>query len=151
METKKSKQINKNAGKTLIFTDNKESVFKLSGLKDFLIISLNSQITNEIINNGIVDKENIKNLRDYLEKDFPTYEELHEYYKPVIYKKLKPGSLNIETQEIIENLMVDFLQLLAPAEYIKDIFRNICEMEKPEKIDFCINNKDLKFIFSNLT
>lgn len=138
--------------KKIILTDNKKNISRLARLKDFLIISLNSQVTCEIINERIIDKENIKDIDDYIEKKFPTYEELYQYYKPIISKELKSRDENLtpDTREIKENLMLDFLQLLAPVEYVKDIVRNICKEEHPKEIKYYIDDENLNFIFSNL-
>lgn len=138
--------------KKIILTDNKKNISRLARLKDFLIISLNSQVTSEIINSGIANKENIKDIGDYIEKKFPTYEELYEHYKPIISKELKSRDENLtpDTREIKENLMLDFLQLLAPVEYVKDIVRNICKEEHPTEIKYYIDDENLNFIFSNL-
>ena len=132
--------------KTIIIADNIKSILEFARLPEALVISINPYVTHDIRKNDSINTRNIKDIQEYIDKDFPTYDELFNYYKPIIEEKLRLRSKSNDS--FFQNLIVGFLHLLTPVEYINDIVTSICKKEKSMNIKLAILDKKLEYIFS---
>jgi hypothetical protein len=116
----------------------------LSGSKDVLVISLDSQATSELAaRHGL----RVRDISEYCEKRFPSYDELYGHFETEIRERLRPKDALQQSQFLFEAFWDDLLLKLGQVTYIEALIQEILSREKPAHFELAISDRELDALF----
>jgi hypothetical protein len=131
----------------LVFMDDVGLLPELSGGPDILIVSLDRQAASEVpVRPGV----RIRDIAEYAERRFASYEELYDDVKAAIRERVEPKDPLLQSRFLFEALWDDILLELTPIHYIETLIREILAREAPARVGFAIADRRLDALFRGL-
>jgi len=128
----------------IVFTDDARLLSDLSESPDVLIISLDSQATSELTARGGL---RIKDISEYAEKRFTSYDELYGHFEAEMRERLRPKDSLQQSRFLFEVFWDDILLNLSQVHYIEALVQEIFKREKPARFEFAISDRELNALF----
>ena len=131
--------------KKIVLTDDPNLDVNLVGDSETLIISLNFHATHELKLRGW---ENVRDISEYQLCVFSSYEELYEYYAPLIRVQFQRKESNQKSILLFEAFLPTILIELMPALYLQDMVDHVMKIESPVIFSFVITDSKLSSFLS---
>ena len=133
--------------KLIVFVDDPRLLPDLSRSPDVLLISLDSQAAGELAaSHGLP----VRDIAEYSEKRFASYDELYDHFKAAIRERLRPKDAWRQSRFLFEVFWDDILLSLTPVHYIETLIQEILRTEKPTRFEFAIADRELAGLFRRI-
>jgi hypothetical protein len=131
----------------LIFLDDAELLPELSGSPGVLVISLDREATSQLSGRPGL---RVRDITEYSERHFATYDELYESVKEAIRARVAPKDATEDGRLLFEALWDDILLELAPVHYTETLIRAVLARESPARVAFAIRDPRLDALFRTI-
>ncbi len=128
----------------IVFIDDARLLPDLSGSRDVLVISLDSQAASELAaRQGL----RVRDISEYSEKRFADYDELYGHFETEMRERLRPKDPLQHSRFLFEVFWDDILLNLTQVNYIEALIQEILTREKPAHFEFAISDRELDALF----
>lgn len=133
--------------KVLIFLDDAELLPELSGRPGVLVVSLDREAASQLSRRPGV---RVRDIAEYSETHFATYDELYENVKGAIRERVAPKDATENGRLLFEALWDDVLLEFTPVHYTETLIRAVLAREAPTRVVFAIADPRLDALFRGL-
>ena len=133
--------------KMLIFLDDADLLPELSGSPDALVVSLDREAASQLSRRPSL---RVRDIAEYSETHFATYDELYENVKGAIRERVAPKDAAENGRLLFEALWDDIVLELTPVHYIETLIRAVLAREAPTRVVFAIADPRLDALFRSL-
>jgi hypothetical protein len=133
--------------KVLVFLDDAELLPELSESPGVLVVSLDRDAASQVSRRPGL---RVRDIAEYSERHFATYDELYEDLKGAIRERVAPKDAMEDGRLLFEALWDDILLQLAPIHYTEALIRAVLARETPARVLFAIADPRLDALFRRL-
>lgn len=130
--------------KLVVFMDDVALLPDLSGCRDVLVVSLDTQAASELDSGPSL---RVTSISQYSARRFASYDELYDHYKAALRERFRPKDPLRQSRFLFEIFWDDILLNLILVHYVESLIEEILERERPTRFDFAISDLELDSLF----